>query len=400
MKKQLADLRKQHDEGMAAVRRALEKGEDTEKVFTLTDALRIFWTSGGLEGELEKVDDEGKPLPLAMGVLEADKIVDAPLFDRGDIKKPGNVVPRGLPNVFTIPGSVKFTPDQSGRLALANWLTHPDQPQTARVVVNRVWRHLFGAGLVRTVDNFGMTGERPSHPELLDDLAMTLKHNNAWSLQSIVREIVLSRTYRQSSTYNAVAFRKDPENRLLWRASKRRLTAEEIRDAMLAVTGELNLNRPAASLVGKQIGDRPVSLLGLDASLPSDLDGSLHRSVYLSVLRDRLPDVLELFDFAEPSLVTGDRETTNVPLQALYLMNSPFVRERAAALAARVTKDVENEVYRPAWAFRLCFGRAPDDAEAKLATEFLKAAKDESSSKALAAYCQALLAAAEFRNLD
>lgn len=399
MKKQLADLRKEHEEGMAAVIRAAQKGEDTENVFTLRDALRIFWTSGGLEGELEKVDDEGKPLPLAMGVLDAEKIGDTPLLDRGEIKKPGEKVARAFPRVFVISETAHIDLEQSGRLELARWLTHADQPLTARVFTNRVWRHLLGAGLVRTVDNFGMSGERPSHPELLDDLAVQFQRNG-WSVKKLVREIVLSRTYRQSSTYNAAAFRTDPENRLLWRASKRRLTAEEIRDAMLVASGELKLDRPAASLVGKQIGDRPVSLLGLDPSLPSDLDGSKHRSVYLPVLRDRLPDVLDLFDFAEPSLVTGDRETTNVPVQALYLMNSPFVRERAAGLAARVTKEVENEADRPAWAFRLCFGRTPDPAETKLATEFFAAAKEDDKAKSLAAYCQALLAAAEFRNLD
>lgn len=399
LKKQLADLRKESADGMAAVMRAAQKGEDTEKVFTLTQALRIFWTSGGIEGQLEKVDDEGKPLPLAMGVLDAEKIGPARMLDRGDIKKPGDRVPRALPAVFPISESFPIGARQSGRLELAQFLTHADQPLTARVQANRVWRHLFGAGLVRTVDNFGMSGERPSHPELLDELAIQFR-DGGWSLKKLVREIVLSRTYRQASTFNAAAFRTDPENRLWWRASKRRLTAEEIRDAMLVSAGELNLARPDASLVGKVIGDGPISLLGLNSKLPGDLDGSKHRSVYLPVLRDRLPDILDLFDFAEPSLVTGDRETTNVPVQALYLMNSSFVRERASTLAARLVKEVDNVDDRPARAFELCFGRAPDVAEAKLAAEFFAAGEKEVQQKLLAAYCQALLAAAEFRNVD
>ncbi len=399
LKKQLADLRKESADGMAAIMRAAQKGEDTEKVFTLRDALRIFWTSGGIEGQLEKVDDEGKPLPLAMGVLDSDKIGPARMLDRGDIKKPGDNIPRALPAVFVNADSFPIGARQSGRLELAQFLTHAEQPLTARVQANRVWRHLFGAGLVRTVDNFGMSGERPSHPELLDELAVQFR-DGGWSLKKLIREIALSRTYRQASTFDAAAFRTDPENRLLWRASKRRLTAEEIRDAMLVSSGELNLQRPAASLVGKVIGDGPISLIGLNPKLPGDLDGSKHRSVYLPVLRDRLPDVLDLFDFAEPSLVTGDRETTNVPVQALYLMNSSFVQERGRALAARLRKEVDVSEQRAARAFELCLGRTPDAAEAKLAAEFFAAGGQEDQEKLLAAYCQALLAAAEFRNVD
>lgn len=397
LKKQLADLKRESAEGMAAIMKAARAGEDTEKVFTLRDALRIFWSTGGIEGQLEKVDDEGKPLPLAMGVLEADKIGPARMLDRGDIKKPGDRIPRALPAVFTNAESFPIGARQSGRLELAQFLTHADQPLTTRVMTNRVWRHLFGAGLVRTVDNFGMSGERPSHPELLDELAVQFQ-GNGWSLKKLVREVVLSRTYRQSSQYDSAAFQKDPENRLLWRMSKRRLTAEEIRDAMLVVGGELKTDRPAASLVGKEIGDGPISLIGLNPKLPKDLDGMRHRSVYLPVIRDRLPDVLELFDFAEPSLVTGDRETTNVPVQALYLMNSDFVTARARGLAHRVKQEVTEEAKQPARVFQLCFGRSPDEVEESLAKQFFAASNDH--DKAFVAYCQALLATAEFRNLD
>ena len=170
------------------------------------------------------------------------------------------------------------------------------------MIVNRLWHHLFGVGIVRTVDNFGANGERPSHPELLDCLAVDLIDNN-WSIKSLIRKIVLSRTYRQASTYCAIAFLRDPGNRLLWRARKRRLDAEALRDAMLAVSSQLDTARPVGSLVSL-IGDRPISLLAFDKRVPADLDGSRHRSVYLPVIRDRLPDALELFDCAEPSLVT------------------------------------------------------------------------------------------------
>jgi hypothetical protein len=404
LKAQLAKLQKEERDGRAAIFKAAKNGMDTEKIFTLTDALRIFWQSGGIKGELDKVDENGQALPLAMGVTDAPRVADAPLMERGDVGKPGKPVPRGIPKVIDLPDSPHIDARHSGRLELARWLTHPDNPLTARVMVNRVWRHLFGAGLVRTVDNFGTSGEKPTHPELLDTLAIQFAAQG-WSVKRLVRELVLSRTYRQSSAFDEIAFKADPENRLLGRAIKRRLDAEAIRDAMLAVSGELDAARPRASLVATAIGDGPISLIGLNTKLPADLDGMRHRSVYLPVLRDRLPDVLDLFDFAEPSLVTGDRQTTNVPVQALYLMNSPFVQARAAGLASRLEHAADNsELVRQA--FLLCFSRLPATDELKRTADYLEkndpsaGADVEQHSKVLTSCCQALLAAAEFRNVD
>lgn len=404
LKAQLEALKKEQKDGMAAAMKASLTGGDAEKAFSLRDALRIFWTSGGIEGQLEKVDESGDALPLAMGVLDRQRVTNSPLFERGEIARPGKPVPRGFPRVIEVADAPAVPAKHSGRLEFARWLTHPDHPLTARVMANRVWRHLLGTGLVSTTDNFGFGGERPSHPELLDMLALKFK-SDGWSIKKLVREIVLSRTYRQSSEYRADAFRVDPENRLLWRASKRRLDAEAIRDAMLSVAQELNTTRPIGSLVGTKIGDRPISLIGLDPSIPADLDGSHHRSVYLPVLRDRLPDVLDLFDFAEPSLVTGDRETTNVPVQALYLMNSSFVQARATTLAGRVIREADTHDKRLRHAFLLCFSRTPDDEETRFATNFFAKEEvsldpDSSYRKRLVSYCQALLATAEFRNLD
>ena len=404
LKTQLASLKKEQQDRLAAAMKARRSGGDAEKEFSIRDALRIFWTTGGIEGQLEKVDESGQALPLAMGVIDRQRIINSPLLERGEINKPGRPVPRRFPQVIELSDAPQVPARHSGRLEFARWLTHPDHPLTARVMTNRVWRHLFGAGLVRTMDNFGFSGERPSHPELLDTLAVRFMADG-WSIKKLVREIVLSRTYRQSSAYREDAFRTDPENRLLWRASKRRLDAEAIRDAMLVVAGELDSARPVGSLVGTKIGDRPISLIGLDPNIPADLDGSKHRSVYLPVLRDRLPDVLDLFDFAEPSLVTGDRETTNVPVQALYLMNSSFVQSRATALANRVQREADGHEQRLRHAFVLCFSRAPDAEETKLAAAFfdqnqVNSDNDQQSQKLFASYCQALLATAEFRNLD
>lgn len=405
LKAELAALKAEEKAGRAAVLKAVAEGKDPEGLFTLRDALRIFWRSGAIEGQLEKVSDTGDALPLAMGVLDRERIIDVPLLERGEISRPGAVVPRAFPRV--VPIDCATPPEsQSGRLELARWLTHPDHPLTARVFANRVWHHLLGTGLVRTVDNFGMTGEKPSHPELLDHLAVEFV-SDGWSLKKLIRRIVLSHTYRQASTFDQDAFQVDPDNRLLWRASKRRLDAEAIRDAMLVAAGDLDTTRPAGSIVARVIGDRPVSLIGLDQRVPSDLDGSRHRSVYLPVLRDRLPDVLDLFDFAEPSLVTGARETTNVPLQALYLMNSPFIRDRSESLAARLTKRGGNVQDQVKYAFLLCFSREPDADELRLADEFFTQKTKEPEHEALPdkkqvliSFCQALLATAEFRNLD
>lgn len=391
---------------------AILAGKKPEREFTLRDALANFWRTGGVEGQLEKVDEDGRPLPLAMGVLDRTTCVDAPLLARGDVKRPGDPVPRGLPQVPAVDGSFEIPADESGRLQLAQWLTHPDNPLTSRVMVNRIWQHVFGGGLVRTVDNFGTTGELPSHPHLLDHLAIRFVEEG-WSVKRMVRELVLSRTYRQASTYNDAAFEQDPDNRLLWRASKRRLEAEAIRDAMLAVSGELDLTRPHGSLVGRIIGDGPISLIGLNRNLPPDLDGSVHRSVYLPVIRDRLPDVLDLFDFAEASFVTGERDVTNVPTQALYLLNSPFVQNRAAGLAKRLTRDADGRAEQVRLAFRLCFARLPEQQEEQLALQYLQLQavpvsieapgtdeKQAVADPALTTFCQALLATAEFRNVD
>ena len=177
---------------------------------------------------------------------------------------------------------------------------------------------------------------------------------------------------------------------------KRRLEAEAIRDAMLTVSGELDLQRPGGSHVATMIGDRPISLIGLDKKLPKDLDGVVYRSLYLPVIRDRLPDVLSLFDFAEPSLVTGERDTTNVPVQSLYLMNSSFVHDRARSLAVRLgneTKTNEQFVYH---AFVECFSRNPDASELERALTFLHS--DDDFVKL--SFCQAMLCTSEFRNLD
>ncbi|MFT5467524.1 MAG: hypothetical protein ACI8UO_002628 [Verrucomicrobiales bacterium] len=362
---------------------------------SIRDALRILWRSGGIEGQLETVDEDGNALPLCMGTLDRAEIVDAHLFERGEVDKPKEKIPRAFPRVVQVESNPPLD-RQSGRIELAQWLTHPDHPSTSRVMVNRIWRHMLGRGIVRSTDNFGFNGDRPDHPELLDNFALQFIENG-WSVKAMIREIALSRTYRQSSTFRQNAFLTDPENRFLWRIEKQRLEAECIRDSMLAVSGEIDFSRRPASLVA-EVSKQSIALYGFDRNIPRDLDGSKRRSVYLPVIRDRLPDVLALFDFAEPSLVTGQRDTTNVPVQALYLLNSSFVLEQSKAFASRLDRAASNPNDQIKLAYQLCFSRSPEPAEFDLARTFFEKHKDRKT--ALALLCQALISTAEFRNLD
>lgn len=396
----LAKLDAQEAEGKAWAEKARAEGVDLQEQFNdiLREVLRIMWTRGPIVGKLETVDEEGNALPLCMGVLEAEEKVDSPRYERGEIAHPAEVVPRGVPAMFGIDHEGRVEGDASGRLQLARWVTDSRNPLTARVMVNRIWSHLFGAGLVVTVDDFGHTGARPSHPELLDHLAVKFQESG-WSVKTLVRELVLSRTYRQASHWRPDGFEKDPDNELLWRMPKQRLDAEIMRDAMLAVSGELNPSPRPGSLVA-ELNGQSVGMIAFNKSLPEDLDGSLHRSVYLPVMRDQLPDVLKLFDFAEPSLVTGRRDATNVPPQALYLMNSDFVRSRAEGLARRISADAETLEGRIERAYELCLSRPPEKDETRLATGFFEGAKSDEVESRLIAFCQALLASADFRIAD
>ncbi|HRQ89643.1 MAG TPA: DUF1553 domain-containing protein, partial [Bacteroidia bacterium] len=355
-------------------------------------------------GKLETVADDGTALPLCMGVLDAEKKIDSPRYERGELAHPVETVTRAVPAIFGLASEGAVPSEASGRLELARWVVDPENPLTARVMVNRVWTHLFGAGLVETVDDFGRTGAAPSHPELLDYLALRFRESG-WSVKSLIREIVSSRTYRQASTWREEAFEKDPDNRLLWRMAKRRLDAEAIRDGMLAVSGELDLSPRPGSLVA-ELDIQSASMIPFNKKIPEDLDGSTHRSIYLPAMRDQLPDVLRHFDFAEPSLVVGKRDSTNVPPQALFLMNSDFVRARAAALAKRISQEAESQEARIELAYQRCFNRPPDEEERRLIAEFLETPVPEGADaakeaeKRLMDFCQTLLASAEFRMMD
>lgn len=358
--------------------------------------------------QLKEMAPDGKMLPFAMGVRDKAEPTDMPLYLRGDPAKPSGLVARGFLEVVASGG--KVAGKGSGRLELAEWIASPENPLTARVMVNRVWHHLFGRGLVPSVDNFGSTGETPSHPELLDFLAARFVESG-WSVKTLIRELVLSHAYRLGTSLDAQRYNEDPENTLVWRMRPRRLDAEAARDAMLAISGRLQ-TRPPLGSVAARVGDR---FAGFAAVRASEEAVSGMRSVYLTVLRDQTSDVLALFDFANPNAVTGSREETTTPAQALFLMNSPVVESMAQAWASCLKVAEVELLARIRLAYRQSFGREPTRSELEATELFFKRAAGETWSGrtegagvsaapggewALTAFCQALFASAEFRILN
>lgn len=316
-----------------------------------------------LQAELAELTDPLAGAKVIMGVRDAKKIADTELRVRGEAEKLGPLVPRGFLGILQWPDQTPVSREQSGRLELAEWLTSRHNPLTPRVMVNRVWQHLFGQGLLRSVDNFGVTGDVPSHPELLDHLAARFVAGG-WSVKRLVRDLVLTRAYQLDSIAAVENMKVDPANRLVWRHRPRRLAAEEIRDAMLAAAGRLNPARPAAS-PAKELKVVELRNNGPEANKFHEFArASLHRSVYLPVLRGLTPTSLEIFDFAEQGMVTGSRDTTTVAPQALYMLNDPFVRQQSIALANRIVKqDGLDEPARIQAAYERTFGRPASDKE-------------------------------------
>lgn len=436
---------------------------------------------GLLEAELESFDSSGKMRPLAMGVLdqpahredsrqgsrrgmssrprsetpryesstpdqaiatrylerdgrfarppELRVVNESPVYERGDVNKPGQRVPRGFLTVLTHTTPPKIPAESSGRRELAEWMLADSNPLTSRVMVNRIWQWLFGQGLVTTPDNFGTTGKKPSNPALLDTLAVKFREDG-WSVKKLIREIVLSRTYQLSTTFDETNFAADPENALVWRMNKRRLDAESMRDATLAISGLLDLRPPLASPIAA-LGDGPIGQFRQfpDAGVPEEVlveagARTNSRSVYLPIARDMLPDALTVFDFAEPGFVSGSRDATNVPSQALYMLNSPFIATASQKLAERVmaaypagagTDTASNLAQRVQLAYGLVFARSPNEVERQAAYNFfskfpsapesgkVRTVSLQDTNPATAAwisFCRALFASAEFRYLN
>lgn len=290
---------------------------------------------------------------------------------RGNPQNPGEEAPRAFLTVFRDLFPQTYTKG-SGRLELAEAMASPKNPLTARVMVNRVWERHFGHGLVRTPSNFGQTGDRPVHPELLDYLASRFMEQG-WSLKKLHREIVLSAAYREGTAKVDANFAVDPDNRLHWRFNRRRLEAEALRDTILAVSGQFD----------DAMGGRPV---------PLDSATNYRRSVYGRISRNVLDPMLTLFDFPNPNVTSEQRIPTTVAPQRLFLLNSPFVMDQGVKLARRLQGT---EPARIEQAYQLLFQRAPSAAELASGLKFV--AEGEA---AWARYCQVLLSTNEFLYLD
>jgi len=328
-------------------------------------------------------------------------IADSPIYEKGVHSAPSDIVPRGALSLFGY-NTGPIPKNQSGRLQLADWLIDSRNPLTSRVIVNRVWWHLHGRGLVETIDNFGVLGAKPSHPELLDHLA-TRFTKDGWSIKRLIKTIVLSRTYQLSATKNPRNQKIDEGNVWLWRHAPRLLEAEALRDSLLAVSGELDMK----PLIGSQVSDVSATqrnpqqrAVGNRGYFVKDVKYDIPiRSVYLPIVRSYMPDALTLFDVADPGIVVGQRKNTAVPMQALFLMNSPFVADQVKHLVERVLESDKSKTNadRIRRLYLITLGRPPTGAETRLINDFLANTENNESNKSWAMLCQTLLQSGEFR---
>ena len=430
---ELADLRAEMQslmEEAAASRRNRSSGGNNANAQRQRIALANKLSS--LSAKLAVVDDNGQPISYCMGVQERTSPRDVPLLVRGEIDQRGPVVERGLPLVFG-EQQLAIGADESGRLEFARWIGSNENPLTSRVMVNRIWQHLLGQGIVSSTENFGVTGQFPSHPELLDYLAVQFEKHN-WSVKSVIRAIATSRTYRMSTEFSEYAHELDPDNRLLWRANPRRLDAEALRDAMLSISGELDTERPRGSLVAEHgfvrvrdgvLGDPREQAREAFAGMRERMRGSFQqsrrgpfqrrrgqqfspqdtqkaqsevanairkvshqldmedakfRSVYLPIVRDNIPRSLDVFDFADANAIVGTRESSNTPNQSLYMLNNPFVMQQAVAFANKVSSHSNNLREQIDYAFNLAYGRSATSREQQITSNFFRSFDSGSSS--------------------
>lgn len=312
-----------------------------------------------LEGEVDKfVADSGMEADKAIILKDREKPINQHVFIRGSASRPGELAPRQFLAIASEGGTAREFKNGSGRLEMAREIVRPGNPLTARNIVNRVWMWHFGEGIVRTVDDFGMQGEKPDHPELLDWLANWFVEND-WSLKKLHRLILTSETWQQQSI-NAKATENmlvDSENRLLWKFRKKRLELEQMRDGMLDVAENLN----------NEMFGRPVNIL--------EPPFANRRSVYAFIDRQNLNPTFRNFDFSNPQETTGKRPSTTIPMQALFTLNNPFVQDQGEILAAK-SATAEDRV---AQLHRAVFAKAPSESDRQLAESFVSVFETETA---------------------
>jgi hypothetical protein len=373
-----ADLKTLAARYAAILRKSLEawgSGKATDE-----DARWLQWfvqnqlvtNSRDLSPRLQSLTDEYRAIDSRItaptvfhGMADLDQGYDVPVFLAGIPEHPGKVVPRGFLQLMS-ESDAGISTQGSGRREVAELIASPRNPLTARVMVNRIWHHLFGAGIVTTTDNFGRYGEPPSNPSLLDYLAGRFVEEG-WSTKKLIRLVVLSKTFQQSSQQSPAAVEADPQNRLLHRYPVRRLEAEAIRDAILFTSGRLD-----RTLYGPSIHPYRTEPKDYRKLYKGPLDGDGRRSIYLKVTRHEGPRFLEIFDFPEPMVPRGTRDNTNVPPQALALMNDPFVLDQAGYWAEQLVKDDSPSAEtRLDGMFRMALGRLPESGERQRFSELV-----------------------------
>jgi hypothetical protein len=343
------------------------------------------------EEDLKEIKAARSLRPVAMTVREEDTIGPTPIRIRGDVHQHGSTIPRGFLSVITSE-TPTIPEDQSGRIQLADWLTSPQNPLTARVLANRIWHALFGTGLVRTTDNFGTTGESPSHPELLDYLAQQLIQNH-WSTKTLVREILSTRTWQLAHGTQPA----DPDNRLLSHAPRRRLEAEPIRDTILV----------AAHTLDPKIGGPNINGAG-ESDAASESASSLEynyqfkdtrRSLYTPAFRNNRLEIFEIFDFGDINTSQGQRQSSTIATQALYFLNNPFVIQQSQLAAQQALATPISDEHRLNQAFLTTLGRLPTSTERDHCQHFLKQSTSTRESTWASIY-QSLFGSLDFRYLD
>lgn len=349
-------------------------------------------------------ESKARDVPAAMGVSDDTVLARLPIHIRGSHLNLGEEVGRDFPEVMRN-SDVRpvFPRHQSGRLEFARWMASTQHPLTARVYVNRVWRWHFGQGLARTTENFGVLGDRPSHPELLDWLARWFMESG-WSTKDLNRLILSSSTYQMSALHphESDARKVDPDNRLLWKFRMQRLEPEQIRDSILAISGRLE-----RTMAGKTVPLRNRQFVFNHTSVDHTRYDSLRRAVYLPVIRNKLYTMFEQFDFPDPTMPTGNRSETVVAPQALLMMNSDLVLDSADALAESLLQLSASDASRVEIAYQRVLGRYPDERESRRAIDFLAqiqsgarlnadAVDDQWISKGWSLFCQSLFASNEF----
>jgi hypothetical protein len=347
----------------------------TEKKETGALAPEVLAVITELRGRIAALQKQKAVPPLAIATQEGgvpgsnrEKIADAPVLLRGDFRREGGIVPRHFPVILASDKQPPIT-GGSGRLELARWVASPENPLTARVMANRVWQHLFGEGLVRSPSNFGRLGDKPSHPELLDHLA-TRFFDNGWSVKKLIREIMLTRAYQQSSFGSPELLKADPANHLVARMNRKRLTYESIRDSVLFVSGQLELT-PAPALAGPA------------------------RTMFEPVERRKRNDTMAMFDGPDPKGIIPERADTTTAPQALFLLNNQLVLQAAERLALSVKErpSLKTDEARLDYVYRKLIGRPPSSQEKELALNYIK-------SSSWGNFLQVLLCTNEFMYVD